>query len=136
MNFSSIRIVAHATLAALILSILIVAPLSFAQKSPGVSPGPSATPAGAMQFQRPPPKPIPATIKITIVATVVVVGAVVLFFSMRAWRAGNLFDREYRFPPVTAATVRLGGQRSGGCMATINFGNRGDPIRESGSKDI
>ena len=131
MNFATIRIVAQATLAASLLSILSVAPVAFAQTTPSASVSPSVTPSRTVLFQRPPPKPVPMSIKVAIVATVMLVSAVVLFFSIRAWRAGNLFDREYRFPPVTAVPMRLGGQRSGGCTATINFGNR----RNSGRED-
>jgi hypothetical protein len=61
-----------------------------------------------------------------------IVVLIVLLFSIRAWRAGNLFDREYRFPPVASAAIRLGGNRSGGHMATLNFR---DPANAAAATD-
>jgi hypothetical protein len=71
--------------------------------------------------------------KLGVAAVVMLVSLVVLFFSIRAWRAGNLFDREYRFPRVASVAIRLGGDRSGGCMATINFRDRPDAINATTS---
>jgi hypothetical protein len=61
--------------------------------------------------------------KIAIVAIVAMGGGFALAFSLRAWRSSNLFDRQYRFPAGKTA-LRLGANKSGGCMATIEFGRR------------
>jgi hypothetical protein len=66
-------------------------------------------------------KPLPLSNKIAIVAGGLVVAAGAFVLSLRAWRASNLFDRQYRFPRVAAPALRLGGKRSGGCMAAISF---------------
>lgn len=110
----------RAVFAALLLSILTIvpAPVAFSQ----------APAADQTQEQQPAArKPIPRSWKIAIVASVAVLLAAALALSVRAWRAGNLFDREYRFPPVASAALRLGANRSGGGMATIKFRDRGDP---------
>jgi hypothetical protein len=74
-------------------------------------------------FARPqrPQKPIPLGWKIAIVATALVVASALLTVAARAWRSSNLFDRQYRFPPVSEPALRLGAKKSGGCMATIHF---------------
>jgi hypothetical protein len=46
-------------------------------------------------------------------------GAVVLFNAVRAWRASNVFERNYTFPSAEPAAVRFGGNRNGGHMAVI-----------------
>ena len=74
---------------------------------------------------------IARTWKIAVVTSAAVLAAVALTFSVSVWRASNLFDREYRFPPVASAAIRLGADRCGGCMATIKFQDRGDPIRQT-----
>ena len=74
---------------------------------------------------------MPLSWKIAIVATAFAVAAITLLFSMRAWRSSNLFDREYRFPEVTSVALRLGGNKSGGCMATIDFNERAGPLDSS-----
>jgi hypothetical protein len=112
----------YAAFAALLLSILTIvpAPLAFGQ-----------TPA-AEQAQPPVVrKPIPRSWKIAIAASVAVLFASALALAARAWRAGNLFDREYRFPPVASVPIRLGANKSGGCMATIKFRDRGDPTSKA-----
>ena len=111
----------YAAFAALLLSILTIvpAPLAFSQAD------------GVVEQQPDNRKPIPRGWKIAIAASVVVLIAVALALVVRAWRASNLFDREYRFPPVASAALRLGANKSGGCMATIKFRDRGDPVREA-----
>jgi|ERR1700682_1323537 len=81
-------------------------------------------------------KPIPLPWKIAIVATGLVVAASALLVSVRAWRSSNLFDREYRFPSVTNVALRLGANKSGGGMATIDFGDRAGPISDSSSENL
>lgn len=112
----------RAAMAALLLSILAVVPAPH-----GASQPPEGTQPEAAEQQRAARKPIPRSWKIAIAATAMVASLVVLAFSARAWRAGNLFDREYRFPSVASVAIRLGATRSGGCMATITFRDRGDP---------
>lgn len=112
----------NAALAALLLSILTIAPtpLAFGQTPPSEQ-------AQAQGVR----KPIPRSWKIAIAASVAVLIAAALAFSVRAWRAGNLFDREYRFPPVASTEIRLGANKSGGYMATIKLRERGAPAREA-----
>jgi hypothetical protein len=106
--------------AALLLSIfvLVSGPAGFSQI-------PTSSPNAAIQEQWPGRKPISRSWKIAIVSAAIVTCLVAFAFSVRAWRAGNLFDREYRFPAVISGPIRLGGKRTGGCMATINFRDRG-----------
>jgi hypothetical protein len=108
---------------ALFLSIVVfaAAPVAICQTQ---NPSPDSSRALA-QDQRPHTKPIPVGWKIAIVAIVAMGGGFAVAFSLRAWRSSNLFDRQYRFPPVAAAALRLGADKSGGCMATIEFGHRG-----------
>jgi hypothetical protein len=115
---------ARAALAGFLLSILVIVPVPVAF---------SQTPE-AEQIQQEQPgqrKPIPRGVKIAILASVAILIAVALAFSVRAWRASNLFDREYHFPPVASTAIRLGASRSGGHMATIKFRNRGDPASDA-----
>ena len=76
----------------------------------------------------PPPalKPMSRVLKIGIAAAVLVFSLVVLLFALRAWRASNLFDREYYFRRPNSVALRLGAKKSGGCMATISFHDRAD----------
>jgi hypothetical protein len=82
------------------------------------------SPAVMDEPQAAPVRPIPRGWKIAIVAIVAVGSGFALAFSVRAWRSSNLFDRQYRFPPVVAVGFRLGANRSGGRMVTIEFGHR------------
>lgn len=78
-------------------------------------------PGGVAQSEVAETKPIPLAWKIAIVSIATVGSGFVLAFSIRAWRSSNLFDRQYRFPAPADAAFRLGGNKSGGCMATIEF---------------
>lgn len=120
MNPKRHHTVRRAALVALLLSIL-----TFASAPPGFPQTVISSPEGLIQEQRPVRKSIPRSWKIAIVSAAFVMCLVALAFSARAWRAANLFDREYRFPAVIPAAIRLGGKRTGGCMATINFRDRG-----------
>ncbi len=48
-----------------------------------------------------------------------------LWHASRTWRRANLFDRSYRLPVPGTAALRLGGERSGGAMATVKSGRDG-----------
>jgi hypothetical protein len=52
-------------------------------------------------------------------AVAITIGVVLLIAAAKAWRASNLFGRQYRFPSGEPATRRFGGTRSGGFMAVI-----------------
>lgn len=110
-----------AALAALLLSILVLV-----SEPSGFSQIPTSSPNAAIQEQRAGRNPLSRSWKIAIVSAAIVMCLVALAFSVRAWRASNLFDREYRFPAVISGATRLGGKRTGGCMATINFRDGGD----------
>jgi hypothetical protein len=108
---------------ALFLSILILAAARVAICQ-SEQPSPDA-PSQMVQAPSAHTKPIPVGWKIGIVAIVAMGTGFVLAFSMRAWGSSNLFDRQYRFPTGAAAELRFGANKSGGCMATIEFGHRG-----------
>jgi hypothetical protein len=72
-------------------------------------------------------KPIPMKWKLAIVAGTLLIGAAALWLSLRVWKSSNLFGRQYHFPPVETANLRLGAMRSGGHMATITFRDRDGP---------
>jgi hypothetical protein len=114
-----------ATRIALLLSILLglFASTLFSQTE---APTPEV-PSAFARAQRVPSKPIPLSWKIAIATTALAVAASTLLFSMRAWRSSNLFDREYRFPAAANVALRLGANKSGGCMATIDFSGGKNP---------
>ena len=78
-------------------------------------------PSGVARSEAVEGKPLPLGWKIAIVCIVTVGTGFLLAFSIRAWRSSNLFDRQYRFPAVAAVAFRLGANKSGGCMALIEF---------------
>ncbi len=107
----------------LLLSILLIlAPTLFAETAP---PAPQI-PSVFARSQRLPSKPMPLGLKITIAAVVLAVAAISLAFLVRAWRSSNLFDREYRFPVAANVALRLGANKSGGCLAAVAFGDHDD----------
>jgi hypothetical protein len=112
---------------------LAVVPMAFSQITDQPRSTPSVTPDQLVETQSRPPKPLSRMSKLGVTAAVMLLSLIVLLFSIRAWRAGNLFDREYRFPPVASVAIRLGGNRSGGCMATISFRDRADTITAADS---
>ena len=121
MNFRQFSPPPHGPLRiALFLSILVLAaapvPSTQAQESN------RDTPSVMAQSEAAQAKPIPLGWKIAVVAMIAIGTGFVLAFSLRAWRSSNLFDRQYRFPAVTVVAFRLGGNKSGGCMSTIEFG--------------
>jgi hypothetical protein len=105
------------SIVALGLSIIMLAaaPLSVAQE-----PNPDVT-AGVAKSGPHQRYPIPLGWKIAIVTIVAVGSGFMLAFATRAWRASNLFDRQYRFPAATTVALRLGAEKSGGCMVVIEF---------------
>jgi hypothetical protein len=136
MNTFQYRIRRRAVRLALLLSILslMVVPIVFSQTDDQSPSSPSVTPGQLVETQSRPPQPLSRMSKLGVAAAVMLVSLIVLLFSIRAWRAGNLFDREYRFPPVASVAIRLGGNRSGGCMATISFRDRPDVITAADSR--
>jgi hypothetical protein len=138
MSRSPHRLKIRRALLALVLSILsvVITPLAVAQPAPNPfndqrflgTATPTPTPDDLTREQPAPKKPPPRGLKIAIVAALLAIALVVLAFSVRAWRVGNLFDREYRFPVATTIAVRLGARRCGGCMATIKFRDRAGPV--------
>jgi hypothetical protein len=135
----------RAALFGLSLSILCgaFAPLATSQPAPNpfndqrflASPTPTPTASAVFQEQPAAKKPIPRSLKIAIVVALILIALVVLAFAVRAWHAGNLFDREYHFPAVTSVALRLGAKRSGGCMATLTFRNREETSPQSGREN-
>ena len=145
MNRSQHHINIRGAFFSLLLSILAIVPAPLAMSQPGPNPfddqrflkrpTPTPTVSGLVQEQPAPKKAMPRSLKISIAAALVLTFLVMLAFAIRAWRAGNLFDREYRFPAATSVALRLGAKRSGGCMAAITFRNQAEPARESGGKN-
>ena len=105
-------------------------PASFAQDAAS-PPSPSSATAipenPFVQSAGPSKKPTSPKIKIGIAFVLMMVAAGVLWISMRVWRAANLFDRQYHFPPPQTAALRLGANRSGGHLATVKFGDDASP---------
>jgi hypothetical protein len=99
-------------------------PASYAQDAAS-SPATSSATASAEnpfeQFAGPSKKPTSLAVKVGIALALAAAAAGVLWISMRVWRAANLFDRQYQFPPAQTAALRLGANRSGGHLATIKF---------------
>ena len=120
--------------AALLMSIFIIG-LSSAANSQDLSIA-TATPTPSGQEENPfaklasHRKPIPLGLKIAIVLGAIVIASVPLWIAMRVWRSSNLFDRQYRFPQVETAALRLGANRSGGHMAVVTFRDRAGPPKE------
>jgi uncharacterized membrane protein YgcG len=110
-----------------------------AKKLERAQPAPGAQPASTVAMVAAIPAdsvPLPLVWKIAIVAAGLALIAVTFYFSIRTWHTWNLFDRQYRFPPVTKVPLRLGANRSGGCMARIEFHDRGRPQESSRAKDL
>lgn len=100
------------------------------------TPSPASNENPFLKLMRPQRK-IPLRWKIAIAFVTIAGGSASLWFAVRVWRKSNLFDREYHFPPVATAALRLGATRSGGRMATITFRDRAGPnaIDASNSKN-
>ena len=62
-----------------------------------------------------------------------VAGGALLFFGVRAWRRSRLFGRQYRFTVPKNVAPRLGGERSGGLLASASFGEGGSRARAPSS---
>lgn len=128
-----IAFITNRLLLALSLSILLIAfsPVARSQNlsASSATPSPSASVGENpfAQFAKTQRKPIPTRWKIAAVVVVVAIAAAVLWISIRVWRSSNLFDRQYRFPAVQSAALRLGGTRSGGRVASMKFRNCAEP---------
>jgi hypothetical protein len=117
--------------------ILAVGPMIFSQTNDHRDASrstPSAAPNGLIETPSATSKPLSRASKLSVAAAAMIVVLIVLLFSIRAWRAGNLFDREYRFSPVASVAIRLGGNRSGGCMAILNFRDPPNAITATDSR--
>lgn len=129
--------------------------LAFAKSPRAAEPTPLPAPSSANSLFKaqsfgplPPPTPTPTPRRISLeeeepiptswwvggiaVAVLALIG--ILFAASRAWRSSNVFDRQYRFPEGDEAALRFGGTRSGGHMATIQFGPKDRSLR-SETKD-
>ena len=93
----------------------------FKEKPFGPLPEPTKEPR-AKPKDTEPSKPIPIGWIIGGIASGVLGIAGLLYGASKAWHSSNLFDREYRFPVESEAALRFGGKRSGGHMATVQFG--------------
>ena len=91
----------------------------FRERPFGPTPPPTEAPPRHFQEEE---KPIPRSWIIGGAAGIILVVGLTLYGSARAWRSSNIFDQQYRFPVNSAPAFRLGGQRSGGHMATIRAG--------------
>ena len=88
----------------------------------GVIPSPTPTPIHRPKIEDDEPeRPLPRSWVIAgaIAAALALVG--ITYGATRVWRSSNLFDRQYRFPRAEEVAVRLGGEKSGGHMATVSF---------------
>ena len=116
-----VKIIALLRLAVLVTFMAIALPHGFAQGgTPAFQPHniPQSEGTPTVTFV-PPSKPIPRALLIAGAAVVTIVAVVVLIFAIRAWRASNLFGRQYRLPSVESAALRFGGTRNGGLMAVV-----------------
>ena len=98
----------------------------FGPKPPPTPPQPSVVGSGASE-------PVPRAWILGGAAFGALVVGGVLFFALRAWRMARIFGRQYRFPVPAKVAVRLGGERSGGLMATTRFAANA-PTVPAGSK--
>ena len=99
-------------------------------------PLPAPTPPQPSVVRTLSPDPLPRKWVIGAGAVGALAGGALLFFGIRAWRMSRLFGRQYRFPVPKNVALRLGGERSGGWLATARFGESGDGARsESKAKD-
>lgn len=88
-------------------------------------PAPPPTPPQPSVVRNLPPNPLPREWIIGGGAFGALAGGALLFFGVRAWRMSRLFGRQYRFPVPNNVVLRLGGERSGGSLATARFGENG-----------
>ena len=88
----------------------------FGPKPPPTPPQPSVVRPGSAD-------PIPRSWILGGIAFGGVVAGAILFFALRAWRMARIFGRQYRFPVPANVALRLGGERSGGLLATTRFEN-------------
>ncbi len=119
----------HCLLGALFL-LLVIGPVSPVSAQPGSGIFnhhfivPPSTPPPAPSYRPPPGKPIAKGWYIGAGIVLALGSAWLLFRSVRAWHAFNLFDRQYRFSPPHEVPLRLGAERNGGHLAALQFGER------------
>ena len=85
-------------------------------------PAPPPTPPQPTVVRNVSPNPLPRKWIVGAGALATVAGGALLFFGIRVWRTSRLFGRQYRFPVPDEVALRLGGERSGGLLATARFG--------------
>lgn len=75
-------------------------------------------------------------VAIVIIILVLAIAVVGLRFMIPAWKASNLFDREYLFPISDNANLRLGADKSGGSLAALDFSEQATTKSASRPKDL
>jgi hypothetical protein len=101
----------------------------------GVIPRSTATPGERHAIENDEPeKPLPRSWIIGGGIAVIAALAGLIYGASRVWHSSNLFDRQYRFPPPQEVPLRLGGEKSGGHMATVRF--RAPKNAASKAKDV
>lgn len=80
-------------------------------------------------------KPIPVGWYIAAGALASLATLLLLYGAARAWRSSNLFDQQYRFPQSTDAAVRFGAPKSGGHLASRQFGDSASVAKSVGKSE-
>ena len=121
------------TVAVLLLATFVFAPSASALPPPSPSPPvfqdrpfgprPAPTPPRPSVVRMKTREPLPRAWILGGVAFGSFACAGVLFFGIRVWRASRLFGRQHLFPVRDNVALRLGGERSGGLIATSRFGS-------------
>ena len=88
-------------------------------------PKPAPTPPRPSIVQTEPGRPIPRAWIVGGATFGAIAAAALMFFAVRAWQMSRLFGRQYLFPKPERVALRLGGERSGGLMATARFRDEG-----------
>jgi hypothetical protein len=97
-------------------------------------PLPAPTPPRPSVVRNDPPRPLPRKWIIGAAAFGAVAGGALLFFGVRAWRMSRLFGRQYRFAVRENVPLRLGGERSGGLLASASFADATSRAPRTASK--
>jgi hypothetical protein len=109
-------------------------PIAAISQNNAPSPTSSIAPQASENTQTAASKPMSRALKAGIAVAVISLSLIGLLFALRAWRASNLFDREYYFRRPNSVVLRLGAKKSGGCMATISFRDRPGTIVAADSR--
>ena len=107
-------------------------PPQFEERPFGPKPAPTA-PRPSVVRQNP-VKPWPRQLILPAAAGGALVGAALLIFGVRAWRRVRIFDRQYVFRVRDEVALRLGGERSGGMVASTTFGDSASRAPEAALK--